>query len=398
MEFRKLKKDEINRSIEMSEFAFQYELSDEEREDRLKWIVPEETWVASEKGELLSKVTVMPFHVYIDGQAYAMGGVSGVATWPEKRRSGLVRTLLGMSLEEMKRNGQTVSFLHPFSVPFYRKFGWEMFAWKRTVDIPREKLPARKSVSGSVERVKKDPAILGPVYDQWASRYNATIRRTDEWWERSIFKRKKGHAAVYRNGEGTIRGYIIYTVKEETMTVKELVHLDADARNGLWNFISNHDSMIENAELTLPGDDSTMLMLDDPDAEQTVIPYFMARIVDVKPFLEQYTAEKALTEPVILHIDDAFCNWNTGTYILKPDSEENGVLVEHYAGASEGSSCAHPPKRGLSMDIQTLSAAVLNAHPAQLLYTEERILGTREELERFKSLVSDRPAYFYDFF
>ncbi|PYZ96873.1 GNAT family N-acetyltransferase [Alteribacter lacisalsi] len=398
MEFRKLRKEEIDRSIEMSEFAFQYELTDEEREERRKWVVPEETLVAAENGELFSKVTTMPFHVYIDGRAYSMGGVSGVATWPEKRRAGLVRTMLAMSLEEMKRNGQLVSFLHPFSVPFYRKFGWEMFAWKRTVTIPREKLPRRKTASGHVQRQKNEPAAFASVYDEWASRYNATMKRTNDWWERSIFKRKKGHGAVYINGEGEKRGYIIYSVKEETMKVKELIYLDADARKGLWNFISNHDSMIDEVELTLPGDDSTVLMLDDPDVEQTITPYFMARIVDVKRFLEMYFSDKSLSAPLFLHIEDSFCSWNNGTYIIRDNKEGFGSIIDYYGGAESGAACAHPPKRGVSMDIQTLSAAMLNAHPADLLYEEERITGSGDDFQSFKSALPKRPACFYDFF
>ena len=57
-----------------------------------------------------------------------MGGIAGVATWPENRRQGHVSTLLKHALQEMKSKGQTLSFLHPFSIPFYRKFGWELYA------------------------------------------------------------------------------------------------------------------------------------------------------------------------------------------------------------------------------------------------------------------------------
>ncbi len=57
-----------------------------------------------------------------------MGGVAGVATYPEYRRSGYVKELLQHSLQTMKKDGYTVSMLHPFAVAFYRKYGWELCA------------------------------------------------------------------------------------------------------------------------------------------------------------------------------------------------------------------------------------------------------------------------------
>lgn len=56
-----------------------------------------------------------------------MGGIAGVATWPENRRGGLVSKLLSKALARMNEEGQVLSCLHPFSVPFYRKFGWELY-------------------------------------------------------------------------------------------------------------------------------------------------------------------------------------------------------------------------------------------------------------------------------
>ncbi|TKH33755.1 GNAT family N-acetyltransferase, partial [Paenibacillus polymyxa] len=40
---------------------------------------------------------------------------------------GMVSRLLTHALEEMKTAGQSLSFLHPFSFAFYRKFGWETY-------------------------------------------------------------------------------------------------------------------------------------------------------------------------------------------------------------------------------------------------------------------------------
>ncbi|WP_198520870.1 GNAT family N-acetyltransferase [Alteribacter populi] len=399
MEIRKLKQEEVDFSLKMSEFAFQYELSDEERDERRKWVNPAETWVAAQNGELYSKVTIFPFTTYIAGKEWAMGGVSGVATWPEHRRSGLVRDLLLASLKEMKENGQLVSYLFPFSIPFYRKFGWELFAEKRSVTIPKEKLPKRKQTTGYVKRVDSDSEIIADVYETWACQFNGAIKRHSEWWDRSIFKRKKGQVAVYYDAQQRKKGYLIYKVKDEVLTVHEIVWLNHEARTGLWTFISNHDSMIKEAVVNLPSDDGTIFLLDDPHVEQKVSSYFMARVVDVTAFLRQFPFTATSEKPIILHLEDSFCDWNTGTYIIKPNASGGEPLdVTHHTQKQEGASCQHPPQRGLSMDIQSFSAVFMNAQPVDVLYEAEKIMGPLKEAERLTTILPHHKPFIYDFF
>ncbi|RNA67046.1 GNAT family N-acetyltransferase [Alteribacter keqinensis] len=401
MNIRKLKEDELDTAIRMSEFAFQYELTEDERTERKKAMNPAETWVIEEEGDIQSKATVLPLNVYIGGKPWSMGGVAGVATWPEHRRSGLVRELLGAALNEMKEKGQTVSFLYPFSIPFYRKFGWELFADQTVITIPRDKLPVRRATKGSVRRVEKNDTIVGPVYDQWAQKFNGPLKRNSTWWERSVFKRRDGELAVYFNEDKEARGYLYYQVKDEVLTVHQIVWLDHEARTGLWTFISNHDSMIKEAVVTLPGDDGTVFLLDDPHVEKKVSSYFMARIVDAKSFLEAYPFVTANEDdgPVFIHLEDSFCEWNNGTYVIKPAAGGGEpVHVTHHHKPEQGASCAHPPKRGLTMTVNTLSALMLNAQPAGVLYDAGLITGRKEEVVRLAGMIPDRKPFFYDFF
>ncbi|WP_051314874.1 GNAT family N-acetyltransferase [Alteribacter aurantiacus] len=400
MNIRKLRKDELDLAITMSEFAFQYKMKDEEREQRKSWMNPEDTWVAEEDGELLSKVTVLPFTTYIGGKEWAMGGVSGVATWPEQRRSGLVKELLAEALTEMKEKGQTVSYLYPFSIPFYRQFGWELFANKTEITIPKDKLPKRRPNNGHVRRVEKNDRIVGPIYEEWAKGFNGPLKRESTWWERSVFKRKEGELAVYYSSSNEPRGFLFYQVNTNVLTAHQMIWLDHEAREGLWTFISNHDSMIKEAVVTLPGNDGTVFLLDDPHVEQKVSSYFMARIVDVKGFLEQYPFKASVEDsPVILHVEDNFCDWNNGTYIVKlGQSEGEPTEVKQHQKSEQGASCAHPPKRGLSININTLSALLINAQSVDMLYETGRIRGPKEDANRLRSLLSTNNPFFYDFF
>ena len=85
-----------------------------------------------------------------------MGGVAGVATYPEYRRSGYVKELLQHSLQTMKKDGYSVSMLHPFAVSFYRKYGWELCANRIVCQMTKSDLIIKKQVNGTVKRFSKD--------------------------------------------------------------------------------------------------------------------------------------------------------------------------------------------------------------------------------------------------
>ncbi|MCI3987612.1 GNAT family N-acetyltransferase, partial [Bacillus vallismortis] len=57
----------------------------------------------------------------LEEQEMKMGGISGVATWPEYRRKGTVPELIRKALLVMKKEKQTIIFLHPIMISFYSK-------------------------------------------------------------------------------------------------------------------------------------------------------------------------------------------------------------------------------------------------------------------------------------
>ncbi|WP_416148880.1 enhanced intracellular survival protein Eis [Salipaludibacillus sp. HK11] len=403
MTIRKLTSAEIESSIRMSEFAFQFELTDEERREEVKLTNADETWVIEENGEILSKATVLPLHIYMQGQKLAMGGVSGVVTWPEHRRSGLVAKLLKQSLEQMKEDGQLVSFLYPFSIPFYRKFGWELFADMETLTLTRDQLPRREQYDGTVKRVEKNASEVNSVYQQWAKQYAGTIVRDEKWWTQSVFKRKKGTLVAYYNQQGTSSGYLIYEVKNKKMTVHELIWLDADARRGLWHFISNHDSMIDSVTIHTATHDRLPFLLTDPKVKREVSSYFMARIIDVKEFLAIYPFSLQEGEaPIILHVFDEFCQWNDGIYMIKKQDGEIDIKFfpssENVQQDNQGSACQHPPKKGIRLSVHCLTASLFNTQPVDVLYDEEWIKGDIQTLEAFRASIPKLKPFLYDFF
>ncbi|QJC50624.1 GNAT family N-acetyltransferase [Paenibacillus albicereus] len=330
MEIRKLRPEEMDEHLKLSQYAFQYEMSPEELERAHRTRKPEQLWVAVEEGRIRSQTLVLPLTAYVQGRKFPMGGVAGVASWPEERRKGHISQLLRRSLEEMKERGQTLSMLAPFSIGFYRRFGWELCADRIRFTIPKDKLPPRKLVPGSVERV--DPVrpdvrqTLQELYVTYAAGFQIALSREADWWDDSVLRRKPGHAAIYRSEGGAAEGYALYEVKERKLTVHELVYVSEKAREGLWTFFAQHDSMIDQVQFESYKGDPLPFLLPDPRVEQSVHPYFMARIVDAEAFLDAYPFLPGPARTWTLNVEDEHAPWNDGSWELTIDEQGKGSL------------------------------------------------------------------------
>ncbi|WP_252314696.1 enhanced intracellular survival protein Eis [Sinobaca sp. H24] len=390
MEIRKMKPAEVDQNITLGEFAFQFELSTEQREDRKKIIKPENTWVAVENKEIASKLTIFPSEIYIAGEVMKMGGISGVATWPEKRRSGLVRELLRAAMKDVKERGCEVSLLYPFSFSFYRKFGWELFADAKIWTLSSSQLPQPVPLEqGTIYRVtQKAAAVLQPIYEKWAVSYTGAVLRDKQWWEDMVLKRKTGEIAVFKNEQGEDRGYIIYKIKNQKMEVKEFIWLDEETRTALWSFLAQHDSMITEVEIRPAVNDPSRFLLADSRITEKRESYFMARIVDMTSFLQKYPLHLKEGEELDLKIEDDFCEWNKGFYTL--ENVDGSIHIRFYPGHSE--------KEGLEMNIQTAAAVFMGYITAEQAWKAGRIQGKPEQVALLQAGISDLEPFIYDFF
>ncbi|WP_270180528.1 GNAT family N-acetyltransferase [Alkalihalobacillus sp. CinArs1] len=389
---RKLNKSEMMDVIRLSEYAFQYDVPKEELDKKLKAYSEHTVWGEFEDGNLAAKIHIIDLHTWIAGKRFAMGGIASVASYPEYRRGGKVAKLLRHSLSEMKENGQTVSFLHPFNIAFYRKFGWEIFSdWKK-VTLKKEDFKQLPAASGTVRRIAIEDMFeqLNPIYEAFAAKFNGMLERDDDWWKTRVYS--DGYQfATYRNGEGKLMGYVFYKAKDRNLEVEEFVALDGDARRGLWNYLCQHDSMVDGGTLLLDESDQLPYLLENPKLKTEVEPYFMARIVDAEGFLNEYPLTTG-GETLFLHVYDEHAEWNNGTYLLEEDK------VKVFRGDNQNSSCAHPPKRGLRCNINTLTAVMMGYQKPAFLYEAGLIEGPEQDVRKLERIVSNQKTNFMDFF
>lgn len=380
-----LKEDKFREALRLSEYAFQYKVNEERLQQQItRMKESHEIYGIMEGEDLAAKLHLIPFHIYIGKETFKMGGVAGVATYPEYRRSGYVKELLQHSLQTMKKDGYTVSMLHPFSVSFYRKYGWELCANLLVCHMTKSDLVMKKQVNGTVKRFNKEnhPEEVEKLYEIFAERFSGMLVREKNWWLQVVYDDLA--LAIYYDENKTAAGYMLYKIENYKMTVEEFVPLHNEARNGLWNFICQHDSMIKELEMTVSENEPLLYTLQEPRVKTEVKPYFMGRIVDVEQFLKQYELNwDNVQQEVILHITDAFAPWNNVTVRL---ANHEITIVEETT------------EKGIKLDINALSTIMFGYKRPLELNELELISGSEEAMWSFENLVPVRKPFIYDFF
>lgn len=91
--------------------------------------------------QLVSQLCIYPSKVNIHGKVFSMGGLTGVGTYPEYANLGLMSDLIKKGLTIMKEQGQLISYLYPYSIPYYRSKGWEIMSDHLSFTIQDSQIP-----------------------------------------------------------------------------------------------------------------------------------------------------------------------------------------------------------------------------------------------------------------
>jgi len=391
MEIKLLNENDYLESLRLSEYAFQYRVPEEKIPARLEMLKSHKLLGIKEGSELAAKLHIIPLAVHMNGEVWTMGGIAGVATFPEFRRSGYVKLLIIEALKQMGQDGQIVSLLAPFDFSFYRKFGWEILCDVKKVTIENINLKFLSLQPGTIKRYSKSNhhKDIEGIYRTYCKNYNGLLDRDTEWWKGHVYD-DQSLAAVYYNSSREAKGYCLYNVNDRKMDIQELVTLDQEARVGMWNFICQHDSMVDSVTLNLNVHDAFPYFLNQPKLKMEVMPYFMCRIVKAKECLDRFPFARN-ADPIFLHLEDPFVEWNNSSYLIG-----NGEVKEFKA--KQGSQCVNPPKRGIRLTINELSAILFGYKRPVELYDMGLIKGSRQDIDQFEMMIPQLKSAFYDFF
>lgn len=339
--------------------------------------------------ELVSQIAVYPLRMNIHSSIYDIGHVTSVSTYPEYSGHGLMKRLLRLSLARMREDRRSLALLYPFSIPLYRKFGWEIVSNKISYKVKDTQIhPGRikDRAPGYVRRVEwNDPEFMN-LHARFALKTHGCIMRDsvawDEYWR---WDEEDTLVAIYYDIEDTATGYMVYSIKTDIMHIKEMVYLNMEAQKGLWNYISAHYSMIDEVRGYTYRNELMAFMLEDGNISETIRPYMMARIVDVEMFFEDYRTDDAEADVCFaFEIEDSFAEWNNRTF---------NVLFHGGRAEVTGMDADHRVR----MTIGTMSTLLLGYMSATQLSRLERIEGSEEAIEALDEILIHDIPYISDY-
>lgn len=274
-----------------------------------------ETWVNGE-GRVTSGYVVHDFDCWFDGQIARTSGIGGVASLPEGRGQGGIRSIFEAQLPDSYEKGFLFSILFPFSHVFYRKFGYELIQRTKEYDIAIASL--KPFVDDAPAKLITDAKEIQEIHNAFGSTNNLTIRRKEGQWHFVSKDPVKSVNYTYKIGE---EGFVTFR-KEDIpdggsykIFVRDLAYSSLQGLRSILGFFYCLRAQYSRVHLCLPDSVPFMDMIAECyDPKVTVGAHGMARIVNVHKVLEMkaYTGSGSYT----VTVSDEQIPENNGTFCV----------------------------------------------------------------------------------
>ena len=180
-------------------------------------------------------------------------------------------------------------------------------------------------------------------------------------------------------------GYVIYYIRDEVLRIKEIVYLTQEAKYGIWNYISAHFSMVNQVEGANYSGQPIAFEFEDSEIEETIKTYYMARIVDIKPFLEEYPFQVADEKTgLYFKVHDPVAEWNNGVFHLFWEAGTACCEKSDYDGEEPL----------VELDIGTLTTMMMGYKRPTYLYHNDRIKADYHVLSLLEMLIPSESLIF----
>ena len=290
--------------------------------------------------QLISAMKMYAFRAEFDGNMCEINGIGGVLTDPDVRRSGAMTRLYCHLFEKMNESGQVFSHLYPFTMRFYRKYGYEVACREVEWTIPSDYLP-QGDFSGMVrfdnnDSQKKD---IQKVFGDFIQNYNLSINRSERMWKRffaGISAYTTGRYSYIHYTDGEADGFISYAVADAENDVRSFYTGNRfwfTSRQALLDMLKLMGSLCayyKNLKITLPDNLDLSYALAEicggwgkKNVKKECHDVGATRIVNVQRALE--LARYAGSGKIGIKVNDRYCPWNDRVFEVEFDGRCLGV-------------------------------------------------------------------------
>ena len=338
------------------------------------------------EGDLVALIAVYPLDMNIYGTEYSVGFVTSVCTYPEYTGHGIMKRLMIQSLTRMREKHRSFALLYPYSIPLYRRLGWEIISNKMTYVVKDTQIPRKNKEPGYVRRVEWDNPEFMALHTRFAEKTHGCLFRNDLAWEEYWrWDHDDTAVAVYYSDDDIPYGYMVYLINSDIMHIKEMIYLNREAQLGLWEYIYAHDSMIDEVHGNNYYSEPIAFELEDSDIKETIRPYAMGRIIDIEQFFGHYSC--CTHKPAVCFefvVTDELLPWNNGSFRVMFENGKCRITDE-------------VPQYSMKMTIGTLTTMLMGYKTAEKLYGMNRISSSPEAVKRLDDTLLHNMPYISDY-
>ena len=327
------------------------------------------------------------------GAETGMWAISGVTVAGTHRRRGIARALLEGELRAAAAAGVAIAGLTVSEATIYGRYGFgaavpvtrfsvdtRRAGWAGPTPEGRFEYVEREQLADDIGTIHERVRVLRPGQipgwsARWAGIAGLATADTD---------RDKVRGVRFLDGDGALRGVLVYTLSEKEGSFRFGLHVrllageTPEAVAALWRFALQHDLVDDVTADLRPADDPLPWLVSDPrGVTQVVHDHGWLRILDLPAALTARTYAAPL-ETVIRVIDGL--GFADGTWRLRVDATGRAAVEE---------SDAEPR---LTLDVSALSALYAGGVPVAALHAAGRVQGETDDVAQLARALASFPA------
>lgn len=319
------------------------------------------TQAAFADGKLVGTSGVLTLELTIPGQGpVPMGGVTSVGVLATHRRRGLLRGMMRAMLDDCHERGELLAGLGASEGSIYGRYGfgpatfqvrWELDRYKARLARPHAEHGQLELVDAATAR-----AAWPGLHDEVRQTQIGQVSPYPGMWAGAISDGDGSKRFVLHYGDdGAVDGAAVYRLpwspdpaSSGIVQVDLLAATTAAAYTGLWMFLADLDLTKRVIAGRRPADEPLRWQLADTRALRVtrMSDDLWVRLVDLPGALAARSYQ--VTGSLVVEVDDQFCPWNSGRWLLD-GGPEGGTCVPARPGAAAD----------LSVDAATLGSLYL---------------------------------------
>ena len=296
---------------------------------------PENTLLAMESNKITTSLQLNPYSFLFMDRIIETKYIVGISSFPASRGSGSVKKLFNNIFQNLYKEKMPFIFLMGADYGLYTPFGFTNILDKYIISGKTKQLYQKTEKKHSFREITKDSnkneieSITLFLKKNLSHNYSYYIVRNKNNFKNNLKEiLTENGFAYYLLKDNEISGYFFYYFEKDKIVIKEMFYNDTDTLKEILKFIYNHNTQFPDFEIRDDFLKTTNSFLQNPrEIESKVLPFLMARIINLKEFLSLCNLEKLINEELKILITDKLIEENN---LLGKIKDNKMIFHENY--------------------------------------------------------------------